>query len=114
MTLFKSSCQTGLPRSKSWLSLTWQIPECRNRIAVTMLEAAEKVDSGVIYVKEWLEFEDDVLASELRREQAGSIVGLYKKFADEYSQILEQAFEQVGDESFYTRRDETDCELGPM
>jgi methionyl-tRNA formyltransferase len=48
--------ESDLPGSKGWSALTWQILEGNNRISVTLFEVAEKVDSGVIYAQEWLEF----------------------------------------------------------
>ncbi|BAN36701.1 hypothetical protein SCD_n02902 [Sulfuricella denitrificans skB26] len=103
--------ESDLPRGKGWSPLTWEILEGKNRIPVTLFEATEKVDSGVIYAQEWMEFEGHELIDELREEQASATIKLCKRFVDGYPQILDQAREQVGEESFYPRRREADSEL---
>jgi len=103
--------ESDLPRGKGWSPLTWQILEGKNRIPATLFEAAEKVDSGVIYAQEWMEFEGHELIDELREEQASATIKLCKRFVDGYPQILDQAHEQAGEESFYPRRREADSEL---
>ena len=105
--------ESDLPRGKGWSPLTWQILEGKNRIPITLIEAAEKVDSGVIYVQEWVEFEGHELIDELREAQAKTTINLCKRFVDDYPQILDKAHEQVGEKSFYSRRRETDSELDP-
>ena len=100
-----------MPKGKGWSPLTWQILEGKNRIPATLFEAAEKVDSGVIYAQEWMEFEGHELIDELREEQASATIKLCKRFVDGYPQILDQAHEQAGEESFYPRRREADSEL---
>lgn len=103
--------ESDLPRGKGWSPLTWQILEGKNRIPATLFEAAEEVDNGVIYAQEWLEFEGHELIDELREKQAKATIKLCKRFVDSYPQILDQACEQVGEETFYPRRREADSEL---
>lgn len=106
--------ESELPSGKGWSPLTWQILEGKNRIPVTLFEAAEKVDSGVIYAQEWMEFEGHELIDELRKTQANATLKLCKRFVENYSQILDEAREQDGEESFYPRRLEAGSELDPM
>ncbi len=106
--------ESDLPRGKGWSPLTWQILEGKNRIPATSFEAAEKVDSGVIYVQEWVEFEGHELIDELREAQAKTTINLCKRFVDDYPQILDKAHEQVGEKSFYSRRRETDSQINTM
>ena len=105
--------ESDLPRGKGWSPLTWQILEGKNRIPATLFEAAEKVDSGVIYAQDWMEFEGYELIDELREAQAKVTIGLCKRFIDGYPQICEEAREQVGEGSFYSRRREMDSALDP-
>lgn len=105
--------ESGLPKGKGWSPLTWQILAGENRIPVTLLEAAERVDSGVIYAQEWLEFEGHELIGELREAQARATINLCKRFIDEYPHILAGAREQIGEESFYPRRFPSDSRLNP-
>ena len=106
--------ESELPRGKGWSPLTWQILEGKNRIPVTLFEAVEKVDSGVIYAQEWMEFEGHELIDELREAQANVTLKLCKRFVENYPQILDEAREQDGEESFYPRRLEAGSELDTM
>jgi UDP-2,4-diacetamido-2,4,6-trideoxy-beta-L-altropyranose hydrolase len=103
--------ESDLPRGKGWSPLTWQILEGKNRIPVTLFEAAEKVDSGDIYLQEWLEFEGHELLDELRQAQAKATLRLCSQFVDQYPEILKQAQPQTGTESFYPRRRARDSQL---
>lgn len=105
--------ESDLPQGRGWSPLTWQILEARSRIPATLLEAAEKVDSGAIYAQEWMTFEGHELVHEMREKQALATTKLCKKFVEKYSEILETAREQVGKASFYTRRREADSEIDP-
>ena len=106
--------ESDLPRGKGWSPLTWQILEKINKIPVTLFEAMEKVDSGLIYAQDWIEFEGYELIDDLRKSQAKATIELCKRFIDDYPQICEGAREQVGDSSFYPHRYEVDSGLDPL
>ena len=105
--------ESALPRGKGWSPLTWQILEGNNQIPVTLFEASEKVDSGVIYAQQWLEFEGYELINELRKAQAKATIQLCKRFVDSYPQICEKMQEQAGDKSFYPCRRAADSQIDP-
>ena len=105
--------ESDLPQGKGRSTLTWQILEGRNRIPVTLFEAAEKVDSGVIYSQEWLQFGGHELIDELRAALAQATIVLCRQFVAEYPKIVVQARPQTGDESFYPRRKPEDSRLDP-
>ena len=91
--------------------MTWQILQGASRIPVTMIEAAEKVDAGVIYGQEWIMFEGHELLGELRAEIGRSTVGLCARFVEEYPAILDRAQPQNGEPTFYARRTPADSWL---
>ena len=105
--------ESDLPKGKGWSPLTWQILEGKKRIPITLFEASEKVDSGVIYLQDWIEFDGSELIDELRKAQAKISIGLCKQFIKDYPQIFENARKQAGEESFYPRRFEMDSALDP-
>ena len=105
--------ESDLPWGKGWSPLTWQILEGKNRIPVTMIEAEEKVDSGVIYAQEWIDFQGYELVEELRAGQADATIRLCEEFVREYPQIVDTAKGQIGEESFYPRRRREDSRLDP-
>lgn len=95
--------ESNLPQGKGMSPLTWQILEGNNKIPVTLLEAAEKVDSGAIYKKSWIEFEGHELLSEIKEKQGLATIELVIWFIDNYpSSSIGQV--QVGMSSFYKRR----------
>lgn len=100
--------ESDLPRGKGWSPLTWQILEGQNRIPVTLIEAAEQVDSGVIYAQKWLDFQGHELIDELRREQAQATHSLCRWFVDFYPESVSNRRAQEGEATFYPRRRPSD------
>ncbi|MBI3804154.1 MAG: UDP-2,4-diacetamido-2,4,6-trideoxy-beta-L-altropyranose hydrolase [Nitrospirae bacterium] len=105
--------ESDLPKGRGWSPLTWQILDGKNRIPVTLFEAAEKVDSGVIYAQEWIAFEGHELIDELRHAQAEATLTLCKRFVEHYPQILNEAREQAGEADSYPRRRPEDSLIDP-
>lgn len=105
--------ESDLPLGKGWSPLTWQILEGKNRIPITLFEAADDVDSGPIYAQRWIEFEGYELVDELREGQARATKEICQWFVDHYPESISEAKKQQGRESFYTRRRPMDSELDP-
>jgi methionyl-tRNA formyltransferase len=105
--------ESDLPQGKGWSPLSWQILEGKNKIPVTLIEADERVDSGVIYAQEWIGFEGHELVDDLRAAQAAMTRQLCRWFVDAYPDNLAQAKVQGGIESFYLRRRPKDSQLDP-
>src|SRR3989338_3148695 len=91
-----------LPQGKGMSPLTWQILEGKDDIPTTMLEAAEKVDSGDVYLQKTLHFEGHELLDEMKTAQGEMIVALALEFVDSYRSL--KGTPQKGKESFYRRR----------
>ncbi len=100
-----------LPMGKGWSPLTWQILEGKNRLPVTLFEAADKVDSGAIYAQRWLEFNGTELVDDLRKGLADVTLDLCRWFVDKYTESTLLAKKQQGEESFYSRRRSENSEL---
>ena len=98
-----------LPKGRGWSPLAWQILEGKNKIPVTMFEAAESVDSGEIYFQDQIIFEGHELVDELRQKQGGKAIALVEKFVQRYPKISSRA--QQGRPSYYRRRTPLDSEL---
>jgi hypothetical protein len=105
--------ESDLPQGKGWSPLTWQILEGENRIPVTLIEAEDKVDSGVIYTQDWIEFEGHELIDELREAQARITIKICNHFIENYPDLLTAARAQAGKESFYSRRVPHDSIIDP-
>jgi len=103
--------ESELPEGRGWSPLTWQIVEGKSRIPVTLLEAAEKVDSGAIYAQDWLTFAGHELVDELRAAAGASALALCRRFVAEYPGSAHKGVPQQGSGSYYRRRTPADSRL---
>lgn len=103
--------ESKLPLGKGWSPLTWQVLEDQKKISVALIEAVDKIDSGPIYCRSWIDLDGRELVDELRKKQAKITFDLCKKFVREYPRILESAEVQKGQETYYTRRKPEDSAL---
>ena len=60
--------ESDLPHGKGWSPIQWQILNGFNSVTITLLDAADKVDSGNIWKKEIVEFEGHELANEINEQ----------------------------------------------
>ncbi len=101
--------ESRLPLGRGFAPFTWQILEGKNKIWLTLFEAAEKVDSGHIYFQEHILFEGHELHDELKERLALKTVELILKFFENYSNV--RGIPQRGKTSWYRRRTPADSEL---
>jgi methionyl-tRNA formyltransferase len=101
--------ESHLPEGKGMSPLTWQILEGKNDIPITLFEAAQKVDSGEIYMQEIMHFDGHELVGELRREQGEKTIDMIMKLISHGVKLVGK--KQRGRESFYPRRRPQDSEL---
>jgi len=104
---------SSLPQGRGWSPASWQILAGASYIPVTLLEAADQVDSGSIYLQEWIELNGTELSSQWRREISRTSATLCDQFVENYPSILAQAREQTGDSSYYRQRSVGDSALDP-
>lgn len=102
---------SDLPKARGWSPMTWQILEGSNRIPVALLEANTEVDSGHVYLQEWLQFEGHELLEELRNAVGNATRALCRRFVADYPNILRNASAQKGEPSWYPKRGPADSEL---
>ena len=98
-----------LPKGKGWSPLTWQILEGKNNIPITLFEAGEKVDDGVIYDQKIINFEGHELLGEMQEVLGKKINKMIINFLVKYPDI--KGIKQKGKESFYKRRYPKDSQL---
>ena len=103
--------ESSLPLGKGWAPLTWQLLEGKNEIPVLLLEAAEAVDAGDVYLADQLRFTGYELCGDLRREQARATLALCRRFVESYPWLLTDATVQRGESSYYPRRTPEDSRL---
>jgi methionyl-tRNA formyltransferase len=100
---------SDLPKGRGWAPLFWQILEGKSKIPIVLFEATEKVDSGDVYIKDYIKFEGHELHDEIREKQAEKTIELCLKFLDEYGKLKPK--KQKGTPTFYRRRTPADSEL---
>ncbi len=100
---------SALPRGKGFAPSTWQILEGKNKIPITLFEAAEKVDSGLIYFQDVIKFEGHELVEELREKLGRKTNELVLKFVKNYPNVTGR--KQKEKETFYKKRTPKDSEI---
>ena len=105
--------ESALPQGRGWSPLTWQILEGKNEIPISLIEAGESVDSGVIYAQGCLLFEGHELVDELRAAQARATMELCRDFIHRYPYVSSEGRPQSGTSSHYPRRQPDDSRLDP-
>ena len=105
--------ESALPQGRGWSPLTWQILEGKNEIPISLIEAGEGVDSGVIYAQGCLLFEGHEIVDELRAAQARATMELCRDFIHRYPYVSSEGRPQSGSSSHYPRRRPDDSRLDP-
>ena len=105
--------ESALPRGRGWSPLTWQILEGKAQIPATLLEAADAVDSGPIYLQRDMFFTGRELIDELRTTQAQATFALCRDFVTHYPVVAAHGKPQRGAPSYYPRRRSVDSRLDP-
>jgi methionyl-tRNA formyltransferase len=101
--------ESDLPKGKGWSPLTWQILEGKNKIPVTLFEAAEKVDAGDIYIKKYIELDGTELIDETKHLQGEATIEIIMEFIEKYPNI--KGVPQEGVETFYPKRTPVNSKL---
>ena len=103
---------SDLPEGKGWSPLVWQILEGRQRIAVTLLEASDEVDSGAILGQRWLEFAGHELIEEINVSLFAAELDLLDFAVAQFGAVTPRA--QDGScATWYRRRTPEDSRLDP-
>lgn len=103
--------ESDLPLGRGWSPFAWQILEGRNEITVSLIEAAEKVDSGAIWKQEKLTFRGVELSPELNEVRDRARIRLAQWAIDNFGAVT--AREQVGFPTYYPRRTPADSRIDP-
>ena len=105
--------ESDLPLRKGWSPLSWQILEGKNKFPITLFEAKEKLDSGDIYCKTYLDYNGSELFDELKIQQGIKTKELIFKFIEDLKFNRLKNKRQNGIESFYSRRTPQDSIIDP-
>ncbi|MDE3742217.1 formyltransferase family protein [Maribacter polysaccharolyticus] len=101
--------ESDLPKGKGWSPLTWQILEGKNKIPITLFEAAVAVDAGKIYLQDYIELVGHELLTEIKHQQGLKTIELIIKFIRNKTRISGKS--QKGVSTYYTKRGPNDSAL---
>lgn len=101
--------ESALPQGRGMSPFTWQIVEGATEIPVTLLEASEELDAGVIYDQKYVKLDGTELVEDWRVLQGQASIELVRNFVASYPNI--KGVEQVGEPSFYRSRTMEDSRL---
>lgn len=101
--------ESALPAGRGWSPLTWQILGGKNEIPITLFEADKNVDSGVIYYKDVLQFDDHELIDELKIIQGTKTMELVIRFINDYPNV--KGVKQQGAPTYYSKRVPEDSQI---
>ena len=101
--------ESALPKGKGFAPIQWQLLEGCTEITVSLIEVAEKFDSGDIFQQLKIKFDGTELYDEIREKQAVATIDIISEFLTSYPNISRS--KQIGEESFYPKRTLADGEL---
>lgn len=101
--------ESALPHGRGMSPLTWQVIEGKCEIPVSLIEASEEIDAGLIYDQAIINLNGTELVEELRILQAKITFDLISNFIHVYPNI--HGVEQVGEPTIYRKRTRIDSQL---
>jgi UDP-2,4-diacetamido-2,4,6-trideoxy-beta-L-altropyranose hydrolase len=103
--------ESDVPEGRGWSPMSWQVLEGRSRVVVTLLAAADAVDSGDILRQLTISLDGTELVDDWRALQAAATNQLCVDFVDGFPESLAARREQTGTPTYYRRRRPTDSQL---
>lgn len=103
--------ESDLPSGRGFAPMAWQILEGKRSIAVCLIEAANEVDSGDIWLKDQINLSGDELCDDWRKLQGEKTIEICSKFVDNYESLA--PIKQQGVPSYYARRRPEHSRLDP-
>jgi len=100
-----------VPHGRGFAPLNWQIVEGKSGITVTLMEAADKVDSGDVWAKRTMQFEGHELFDELFGRLFETELELMDFAVANFDTISPTP--QSGEGSYYRRRVPEDSRIQP-
>jgi methionyl-tRNA formyltransferase len=103
---------SDVPHGRGFAPLNWQIIEGRSEIVVTLMEAADKVDSGDVWAKRVLRFEGHELFAELSEKLFAAELELMS-YAVDHHDIIAPEPQPENEGSYYRKRGPEDSRIQP-
>lgn len=104
---------SDLPKGRGWSPHIWQILEAKEEIAVTLLEAGDKVDSGDIWHKLRVRIPRDALWDEINHYIFEAELELMDYAVDNFYNAIPQPQESSITPTYYKKRTPEDSRINP-
>jgi methionyl-tRNA formyltransferase len=105
--------ESDLPIGRGWSPMTWQVLEGKRKIPICLLEASERVDAGLVYLRSEILLSGTELVADLRKKQASATFQLLRDFLTRYPFSVSEGKVQKGEPSYYPRRKPVDSKIDP-
>lgn len=102
---------SALPEGRGWSPHIWQILEGRDQLTISLLEAAEPVDTGAIWRQIDIQLDGTELYDEINERLFKAELELMTWAVDHYREALPVS--QEGEGGYYRQRTPADSELDP-
>ncbi|WKE66729.1 formyltransferase family protein [Gallaecimonas kandeliae] len=102
---------SALPEGRGWSPHIWQLLEGKSTLVVSLISAADPVDSGDIWLQEDLVFEGHELCDEINQSLFAAELKLMDRFLALWPTLKPQP--QQGKGSYYRKRTPQDSRLDP-
>ena len=93
---------SDLPKGRGWSPHIWSILSGENLITISLLEAAEPVDSGAIWLKTTFDLEGHELLEEINKKLFAAELHLMTQAVKQFGNII--PIQQIGDPGEYMRK----------
>jgi methionyl-tRNA formyltransferase len=101
--------ESDLPTGRGMSPMTWQILEGNNEIVVSLLEATDEIDAGLVYYKEIIKLTGNELAEDWRKLQAEATFKLLNQFIKNFPYNIGNI--QNGEATYYPKRNSNDSKM---
>ena len=105
--------ESDLPLGQGWSPMTWQILEGVSSIPITLFEAVSDLDAGPIHLQTSFILNGTELVNEWRQLQAEATINLCLQWLYNYQVLINSAYTQTGEATYYRRRRPADSQLDP-
>ena len=103
---------SDLPKRRGWSPYIWALLDGENEITVSLLEAAEPVDTGLIWLKTSFLLEGHELLDEINKKLFEAEIFLMTSAVDQVGKI--NPYQQMGEPGYYMeKRTPADSEIDP-
>lgn len=104
---------SDVPHGRGWSPHVWQVLEGKNEITVTLLEAADPVDSGAILAQQVMTLEGHELANEINAKLFAAELNLMEFACENFGHFQPRPQPNHEPPSYYRKRTPDDSRLDP-